>query len=79
MHVAAVWGRLECLKLLVTAGAICNSQTRHKETVRDLAIRYGNKPCVDFIDYSGACAYLYVHVHCTMYDIDVLYKIDYHI
>ena len=53
LHTSVVWGQLECMKLLVTAGADYKLQTRHGETVRELACRYGNTECVAYIDNIG--------------------------
>lgn len=54
LHLCAIWDRLECLKILVNeGGADYQSKTRHDENVKDLALRYGNTNCVEFIECTG--------------------------
>ena len=53
MHFGAIWGQLECVKVLVSLGADYHLTTRHKETVQDLASRYGNTKCVTYINCAG--------------------------
>ena len=52
MHYSAAWGKLECLQLLAEKGAEYNL-TRYKETPKDIAIRYGQKECVNFLIFHG--------------------------
>ena len=53
LHIAAIWDQLECMKILISSGADYSLTTRHMETVRDLASRYGNTKCVTYIDCTG--------------------------
>lgn len=53
LHHSAAWGHLECLKTLVSLGADHLLTTRHKETPRDVAVRYGKEECVSYLDAVG--------------------------
>ena len=55
LHHTAVWGRLECLQLLLEKGACTSSRTRHQEDARGVAQRYGHLDCVHLIDCHGRC------------------------
>lgn len=48
-----MWGHVECIKVLVEAGADYNVKTRHKETAKDIAIRYGQDQCVTYLECTG--------------------------
>lgn len=53
LHHAAAWGRVECLKVLVEGGANLHHKTTYDETARDIALRYKQTECVDFLDWAG--------------------------
>ena len=53
MHYSAAWGQLTCLQLLGSKGADCFAITRHKETPKAIAQRYGHLECVQFLDNLG--------------------------
>lgn len=54
LHHAAAWGRVECLKVLVDGGAGLHNKTIYDETARDIALRYKQTECVDFLDWADA-------------------------
>lgn len=53
LHHSAAWGHLKCLKALVSLGANHLHTTRHKETARDIAMRYKKVDCAEFLDAVG--------------------------
>jgi len=50
---AAAWNRVESLKVLIDSGADCDMKTSYNETARDVAVRYGNHSCVNYLDTAG--------------------------
>ena len=57
MHYGAAWGHLSCLSALADAGADCFLLTRHKETPKATALRYGHPQCVQFLNILGVHCY----------------------
>ena len=53
LHHAATWGRTECLKVLIEAGADLQQRTNYGERARECAVRYGQQECIELIDISG--------------------------
>lgn len=53
MHYSAAWGQLQCLLVLADKGADCFSLTRHRETPKAMAMRYGHMECVNFLKHLG--------------------------
>lgn len=53
LHYAAAWGRIQCLKTLVELAADQQMRTAHGERAREIAERYGQTECVDFLDWAG--------------------------
>ena len=55
---AAVWNRVESLKVLIDSGADCDLKNSHSEVARDVAARYGNRSCTNYLDSAGVCPVL---------------------
>ena len=53
MHLASAWGKIETLKLLVRQGADLALATANKELAHDIALRYNNNECADFLEWAG--------------------------
>ena len=54
LHLSAMWGNLECLKVLINSGGgDYLMETRHNENVKQLALRYNQTECVGFIECTG--------------------------
>lgn len=53
LHLATIWGQLDCVKTLVGAGADHRLATRSQETSLQLALRYGNTACADYLSTVG--------------------------
>lgn len=56
LHCAAAWGRLETLKALVELDADIEAQNYWQETPRDVADRYSQTECMEFLDWAGKAA-----------------------
>ncbi|XP_060088437.1 ankyrin repeat domain-containing protein 45 isoform X1 [Heteronotia binoei] len=54
LHCAAAWGQLETLKTLVELDADIYATTFRGEKARDIAFRYEQTECVDFLDWAEA-------------------------
>ncbi|XP_074164486.1 ankyrin repeat domain-containing protein 45 isoform X4 [Sminthopsis crassicaudata] len=54
LHCAAAWGRLETLKALVDLEVDIEAVNFRNETARDVAIRYSQTECVDYLDFAVA-------------------------
>lgn len=54
LHLAAAWGQVECLKVLVGSGADIYLQTANKEKACDIARRYDKNEAVDFLEWADA-------------------------
>mmetsp|Transcript_66104 Transcript_66104/g.138073 ORF Transcript_66104/g.138073 Transcript_66104/m.138073 type:complete len:424 (-) Transcript_66104:66-1337(-) len=54
MHVAAIWGHLECLKVLLDTGASVDHATDAGDTLLHIAASYGQQEVVDFLLKNGA-------------------------
>ncbi|XP_049632544.1 LOW QUALITY PROTEIN: ankyrin repeat domain-containing protein 45 [Suncus etruscus] len=54
LHCAAAWGRLETLKALVELDADIEAQNYWQETPRDVADRYSQTECMEFLDWADA-------------------------
>ena len=53
LHHAACWGKMSCLRVLVENGADIHGKTVHGEIPRDIALRYNQAECVDYLDWAG--------------------------
>uniref|UniRef100_A0A8D0HQG3 Ankyrin repeat domain 45 n=1 Tax=Sphenodon punctatus TaxID=8508 RepID=A0A8D0HQG3_SPHPU len=53
LHCAAAWGQLETLKTLVELEADILAMTFRGEKARDIASRYSQTDCVEFLDWAG--------------------------
>ncbi|XP_058166128.1 ankyrin repeat domain-containing protein 45 [Dasypus novemcinctus] len=54
LHCAAAWGRLETLKALVDLDVDIEALNFRKERARDVAARYSQTECVEFLDWADA-------------------------
>ncbi|XP_006063707.3 ankyrin repeat domain-containing protein 45 isoform X1 [Bubalus bubalis] len=54
LHCAAAWGRLETLKALVELDVDIEALNFRKERARDVASRYSQTECVEFLDWAEA-------------------------
>uniref|UniRef100_A0A8C9CK33 Ankyrin repeat domain 45 n=1 Tax=Phocoena sinus TaxID=42100 RepID=A0A8C9CK33_PHOSS len=54
LHCAAAWGRLETLKALVELDVDIESLNFQEERARDVAARYSQTECVEFLDWADA-------------------------
>ncbi|XP_030743626.2 ankyrin repeat domain-containing protein 45 [Echinops telfairi] len=54
LHCAAAWGRLETLKVLVDLDVDIAALNFREETARDVAARYSQTECVEFLDWADA-------------------------
>jgi len=50
---AAAWNRVDSLRLLVDSGADCDLKNAYNEVARDVAERYGNRSCINYLDSAG--------------------------
>ncbi|XP_070931888.1 ankyrin repeat domain-containing protein 45 isoform X3 [Macaca nemestrina] len=61
LHCAAAWGRLETLKALVELDVDIEALNFREERARDVAARYSQTECVEFLDWAAfptlACAW----------------------
>ena len=55
LHLACVWGQLCCARELVRGGADHHLQTKSGATPQQLALRYGNSACAQFLCCVGRC------------------------
>lgn len=54
MHYAAAWGKINAVKALVESGANVHTKTSNtNERAKDVASRYVQLECVDFLDWAG--------------------------
>lgn len=53
LHCAAAWGRLETLKVLVELDVDIEALNFRGERARDVAARYSQSECVEFLDWAG--------------------------
>ncbi|XP_012870876.1 PREDICTED: ankyrin repeat domain-containing protein 45 isoform X2 [Dipodomys ordii] len=53
LHCAAAWGRLETLKALVDLDVDIEALNFREEKARDVAARYNQTECVEFLDRAG--------------------------
>ncbi|XP_073870506.1 ankyrin repeat domain-containing protein 45 isoform X3 [Macaca fascicularis] len=53
LHCAAAWGRLETLKALVELDVDIEALNFREERARDVAARYSQTECVEFLDWAG--------------------------
>ncbi len=53
MHQAASWGWIDCVKMLVEAGADLQKRTKYGERARECAARYHQQQCIEILDKSG--------------------------
>ncbi|XP_074859105.1 ankyrin repeat domain-containing protein 45 [Carettochelys insculpta] len=71
LHCAAAWGQLETLKTLVELEADLLATTFHGEKARDIAYRYAQMDCVEFLDWAEAKQALrtfIAHIQATITD-----------
>uniref|UniRef100_A0A8C5LDZ2 Ankyrin repeat domain 45 n=1 Tax=Jaculus jaculus TaxID=51337 RepID=A0A8C5LDZ2_JACJA len=54
LHCAAAWGRLETLKALVELDVDIEALNFRQEKARDVAARYSQTECVEFLDWADA-------------------------
>ncbi|XP_006153410.2 ankyrin repeat domain-containing protein 45 [Tupaia chinensis] len=54
LHCAAAWGRLETLKALVELDVDIGALNFREEKARDVAARYSQTECVEFLDWADA-------------------------
>ncbi|XP_055963356.1 ankyrin repeat domain-containing protein 45 [Sorex fumeus] len=54
LHCAAAWGRLETLKALVELDADIEALNYREESARDVAARYLQTECVEFLEWADA-------------------------
>ncbi|XP_023405046.1 ankyrin repeat domain-containing protein 45 isoform X1 [Loxodonta africana] len=54
LHCAAAWGRLETLKALVDLDVDIGALNFREERARDVAARYSQTECVEFLDWADA-------------------------
>ncbi|XP_054975810.1 ankyrin repeat domain-containing protein 45 [Sorex araneus] len=54
LHCAAAWGRLETLKALVELDADIEALNYREESARDVAARYSQTECVEFLEWADA-------------------------
>uniref|UniRef100_A0A8C5UN73 Ankyrin repeat domain 45 n=2 Tax=Microcebus murinus TaxID=30608 RepID=A0A8C5UN73_MICMU len=54
LHCAAAWGRLETLKVLVELDVDIEALNFREERARDVAARYSQTECVEFLDWADA-------------------------
>ncbi|XP_016002675.2 ankyrin repeat domain-containing protein 45 [Rousettus aegyptiacus] len=54
LHCAAAWGRLETLKVLVALDVDIEALNFREERARDVAARYSQMECVQFLDWADA-------------------------
>ncbi len=54
LHHAAAWGHIESVKRLFEAGADLQMRTANNERPREIALRYNQTECVDYLDWAGA-------------------------
>ena len=65
---AAAWNRVESLKVLIDHGADCDMKNSYNETARDVAMRYGNRSCMNYLDTAG--------MYCTCIGVITVLKTD---
>ena len=53
LHMACVWGRPGCVRELVEGGGDHRLATVHHETPQQLALRYGNSECAEYLSCVG--------------------------
>ena len=53
LHMACVWGRPGCVRELVEGGGDHRLATVHHETPQQLAMRYGNSECAEYLSCVG--------------------------
>ncbi|KAK2509856.1 hypothetical protein MC885_018551, partial [Smutsia gigantea] len=53
LHCAAAWGRLQTLKALVELDVDIEALNFREERARDVAARYSQSECVEFLDWAG--------------------------
>ncbi|OAF71639.1 Ankyrin repeat domain-containing protein 45 [Intoshia linei] len=67
VHLAVVWGQLDCIKLLTQNNVNLTFKTRDRnETPRDIAVRYKNEIIVNFIDFTLAKSLLENKIKAAM-------------
>ncbi|CAD5118196.1 unnamed protein product [Dimorphilus gyrociliatus] len=54
LHLAAAWGSIKCVKQLVEAGADLHHKNSAGERAREIALRYSQTECVDYLDWAEA-------------------------
>ena len=52
LHMAAAWGQIDSLKMLVELAADLHAKTVHEERAKEIALRYCQVECVDYLDWA---------------------------
>ena len=68
MHYAAAWGKVQCLKILMELGSDLQMKTSHGERAREIALRYNQSECVDYLDWAGlsfSFGKVYIKICCV--------------
>jgi len=58
VHMAAAWNRVDSLKVLIDNGADYDLKTSYSEAAKDIAERYGNRSCMNYLDSAGVLPFL---------------------
>jgi len=53
LHMAAAWNRVGSLKVLFDSGADAELKSAYNEVARDVAARYDNRSCTNYLDSVG--------------------------
>ena len=53
LHMAAAWNRVESVQVLIDSGADYAIKNSYNETAKDVAERYGNRSCINYLDTAG--------------------------
>ena len=53
LHIASIWGQLDCMKELLRAGTNHRLETTSGESPQLLALRYGHTTCANYLSCAG--------------------------
>lgn len=70
LHCAAAWGRLETLKALVELDADIEARNYLEESARDVAARYSQTECVEFLEWAGKGTSLWAGRVCVPHGLE---------
>ncbi|XP_043555893.1 ankyrin repeat domain-containing protein 45 isoform X2 [Chiloscyllium plagiosum] len=62
LHCAAAWGKIDSLKTLVAFGANVQETNFRGEKARDIANRYSNGDCIEFLEWAEAKLILELYI-----------------